>query len=464
MQTAMLNFMTKYFNKLSLPGTCKALVLTLLSSVVFFSCVKVDDSLGTDFIPNDQQMAIQRDSTFQIKTYNVTATDSVMSSGMTVNFLGSYLDPMTGSVNASLVYQMAAPYFKNDSLFGEAAVIDSLFIRFGLPHAIGKKDVAQTFEIYELTELVHWDSTYYSDFDASKIIKKTPRFTLSSTPNQDYMTVQVQDQQFIKELLDTTGYSTDSIFKKRFKGFYIKPVQAHKDAAVYSVNMTDSYMVAYYHNKSMKKDSVAAVNYPFSPNIPSSYYYTLNQCINVIDHDFSKADPSLRLNDKTQPVAKTYIQGYAGVQTYLEFTEESVNALKEKVRQAGYKDIAINKAKLEIFYPARTPELLDEAYTRLGMFFDYKTMEAIPDFSYGLEMNGYYISYGGYINRSRYLYEMDITYYVQRLFREDYDKRGIVLAPSVGNVNETYKLDKMELNGYGSESPLRLVLTYTMIR
>ena len=468
MRTVMPNFMTEYFNRnhtggrarrrsISAGAVLAALFFPLLAAV---SCIKADDSLGVGLIPEDERLSLRRDSSFRIETYNVTV-DSIIASGMQTNYVGSRVDPVTGAVRGGLVFQMSAASFGNDSLFGTTPTIDSLFIRFGISDTYGKTSVEQTFDVYVLTERVYWDSVYYTDFDPTPIVGETPLFSFQHSGDADYVVKRIENADFISRLADTTGYTVDSLFKKRFKGFYLK-AQGDADAALYAVDMTDSYFIAHYHNKDAKPDTTYAM-YRIMPNLPSSYYYTYNQCINVLDYDFAGVDPELHLDDPEHPAVTAYVQGYGGIQTRLHFTKESVDALKAKATAAGYSEIAVNKAVLQFPFPTRDPEAMDDMYGRLGMYLDFKTFDPIPDYSYYMENNGYYISYGGYINRSRYMYEMDITYYVQRLLREDYEKRDVMLAPSASEA-ELHKFDESVLSGSESAEPPLLIITYTMIK
>lgn len=455
----MQNFMGRYFKAGA--TVCGTLLFFLLLS----SCVKIDDSVGKDFIPHNQYMKIAIDSSFYIKTYNVTV-DSVFSSGQVNNYFGSYLDAVTGSINAGLLFQMSPPYLHKDSMgYGKNAVIDSAFFHFSVNNILGKKDVDQTFEIFELKERILYYKSYYSNFDPDPIREDVPLLTFTHSGEDDVIKAEVNDAAFFAKLLDTTGFWRDTVMHQRFKGFYIRPKDAHKDAAIYRINNTTSFLQIYYHNETTKPDTSFQTAAYFEPPYDSQgYFLSYNQIINVVDHDYTHADPGLRLDDEMAPAAKTYIQGYAGIHTCLEFTDESIAALKKKVKDAGYLDVAVNKARLQVFFPARTYEDLEKTYGRLGMYINYDELEGIPDHTYYAEVNGY-SSYGGYINRSRYLYEMDITRYVQRLFQEDYDKKRVHLAPCVfGSTDYTYQINPMALYGYGSVEPLRLILTYTMIR
>lgn len=55
--------------------------------------------------------------------------------------------------------------------------------------------------------------------------------------------------------------------------------------------------------------------------------------------------------------------------------------------------------------------------SRLGLYTNFKTLTPISDYAYSYEQNyNTTLSYGGYINRSRGCYVMDITGYMQQLW------------------------------------------------
>ncbi len=474
MRTNMPDFMTRYalnrvteMKKMEKNIARWGAVVTAVGAIFMggVSCKAVDDTFGTEFIPENQVVSIAMDSTFQIKTYNIT-TDSVISSHQSSGYVGTAVDPVCGLTNASLLFQYAPmdTFAQSDSLYGIRPTIDSVFLSLSLKSGFqGDIDVAQTFDLYELSEEIYIDSIYYSNFNPAPIVKSTPLATVEfegGATSSGYLTTRITDPDYIARLIDTTGYNNPKAFHKRFKGFYLKPRVSNLAAATLHVDLDNSYMQINFHNENPTPDTT--YTYFFFTTNSSTYQ---NQSISVINYDYTNASPALRLNDKSVPVETTYVQGFGGITTLLEFTKESVEQIRKRVLTAGFTDIVINKAKLQVNIADQTAAGMDRDYTRLGMytsFTDYYNYTPILDYSPSMENQGYSTNYDGNLNRSRYLFEMDITYYAQRLFRQDYDQQEIVLATS--NEYFYYLLNPMALHGYGSEAPLRLVLTYTMVR
>lgn len=451
-------------------------ILPLLA--VLGACQAVDPSLGSEYIPKDHIMQIRRDSSFAVKTYNVT-TDSIVSSMEAMNLLGGFRNPATGvSVDAGIVFQMEVAYnFKQgqDSLYGTRPVIDSARIRFTVHDATGNTEVGQIFDLYELNERIRLDSAYYYDFDPTPYMLPQPLASVTHT-GRGNIEFNLEDEVFLARLLDTTGYYHDTIFKQRFKSFYVKPRTPHNDAAVYRINLaTRSNLTVYYHNAEYP-NSELSTTYNFSPYISEIGTYTpRNQTINIVDRDYSGVLPEIHLDDPASPASSVFVESFEGIVTKLEFSKESLEGLRNKVQAAGFRDIVVNKAVLQLFYPARNPDERNHMPDRLGMYTDFTRRVGIQDYNWYSEYQsqlGLYpllLAYDGKIKPSRYLYQMDITQYIQQLVKSDDPTVEVYLAPSyetlatIGQDNWSNPYTA-EISGTGSENPPLLVITYTMIR
>lgn len=132
-------------------------------------------------------------------------------------------------------------------------------------------------------------------------------------------------------------------------------------------------------------------------------------------------------------------------------------------------------------------EEMDKSQTRLGLYTNYKTLSAIPDYAYAYEQNySTTLAYGGYINRSRGCYVMDITGYAQSLWnsyqsakaelgadapwdelKEKIKNRTIYLGPEAYSVyTTTYSvLQGMTPDGVTEEDvPIKIDVTYNLIK
>ncbi len=458
----------------------KTLLGALAASAALFSCVDIDPTVGSDYLPRDHQMRIRRDSSFVVRTYNVT-TDSVISSMEPFNLVGSYRNPATRvQIDAGLVFQMQRPgrLPQNDSLLGTAPVIDSALMRFTVRDAQGATDLPQTFDLYEMDLRIRLDSNYYHNFDPTPYLSDRPIASTTHSGQGD-LEFTIDDGDFLRRLADTTGYLVDTLFKQRFKSFYIVPRASGIDASLYRIDLTGqdgevtplSRLEAWYHNAEYPDTLLRAV-YNLAPyqgeDTPP------NQTINVVRRDYTNAVATLHLNDPDTPVAQPLVESFGGIYTRLEFTRTSVEALKEKARQEGFRDIAVNKADLYIHYPADA--LREQMPERLGIYTDFIGRKGIVDYDWYIEYESLFsgrpqeLIYDGMIRPARTLYRMDITEFVQQLIKDDGESGSVFLAPSYetpliypnrDNWSNPYTAP---LAGYGSETPPLLVITYTMLR
>lgn len=329
---------------------------------------------------------------------------------------------------------------------------------------------------------------------------------------------------------DWDGYAkdVDSLYKsekkwlEHFHGIYIKPVlesvDATKRGSLYSFDLAASGLQIQGRNRNpldptLIKDTIGA-NYYFYDQTLDGYTDdygniiegpddVMNISVNSIKHDYTgslldgikfaaydQAGNKLP-NSARDEVAECYVEGFAGVATEIYLTDEFLAELKN----AAYIDpetkgraVGINQCRLYVYLKDAdynweeniknahllTP-LMDNCITRLGSYIGYSKLNCIADYdpeyevSYSTQLN-----YGGYLNRSRGCYEMDITGFMQRLYNyvnsleklSDYDEsvtpRAIYLGPEAIS---PYTFLHTELQGsLSGKAPIHLELTYTIVK
>ena len=247
---------------------------TFLSGIFLFSaCNKADSTLGLNALdPTDLLNANQVD-TFTLETYTIVE-DSVITDNPAFSLLGSYNDPQFGSFDASFYTQLRLSGINPN--FGDISTITVDSIVLGLEYAgyYGKFN-QQSLEVYEITESLHIDSTYYAF--SSKTINNvnlvepgyeqfTPKPTGGTVIGSDTVDTQLRirlrntlAQQLINEAASTgTNFASNENFLNYFKGLKIKvnnPPQASGTGGVFYFNINDplSKMTIYYTQNSNKK-------------------------------------------------------------------------------------------------------------------------------------------------------------------------------------------------------------------
>ncbi len=467
-------------------------------------CTKVDDSLGANLIPQDQQMKIQIDTLSNIVTY-LGYTDSIPSNQLGTILLGNYSAEGFGVTTCGAVaqYMPGLPFNDGANNFGYNPVADSAKIVLYVSSILGDGTVEQTFNVYGIRKEaeIPYDSVYYPNFDVAQVADmSTPLFTFKlKTAVTGSVTEALIPTEAGKTLMqelaeaDSVYYSTsDTLFHNDYNGFYIAPApDSPKDAAIYRVTLYESdyttvnasYFRLYAHNYKENTE-------PYPQNVDTTVYadfgfddytgYTEaepNTSINVIRHDYSgTAIPTDRFNDTTQTVSVGYVQGLCGVYTGVRFTDEfmaQLAALNEFDR-TKYRSVMINQARL--FLPLQDPDnvdALDLAPTRLGMYQNYRGSLPIPisDYQYTYE-SSYTVPYGGYLNRSHSYYEMDITSQVSQLVTSIQEgnlnatQRLVWVAPIWNSDYSTplFSTGEVAIDGSNSDNPIRVQVTYTLIK
>ena len=123
----------------------------------------------------------------------------------------------------------------------------------------------------------------------------------------------------------------------------------------------------------------------------------------------------------------------------------------------------------------------------MGMYVDYDNFVAIADYNYTAE-SSVTLSYDGYLNRSLGCYKMDISNYIQALMlvaSSNVDEQGKVdLSKFVVGATEEesgdyvnmrriyiapeatalYDMKRQALYGMGGDAPIKLEITYTIVK
>ncbi len=289
----------------------------------------------------------------------------------------------------------------------------------------------------------------------------------------------------------------DRKFRKIFNGFYVAPsedlAEAPEDAAIYDIELTYvdangvaadvSSLTVFAHNHLDPREDTEGV--PHTHDGPGwdageglftneilTVVYTMNDLdassrfpnTSIICFDRDPAgsivetlpfinpdpDPESFEPDPAQRVDPVYVQGLTGVGGYLDFGERFIQQLEALKTENGKEyGMMINKAVLYVWFEDETDiEVLDNAPGRLGMYYfktgkntssgdekDGNLPRPIPDYSYSTELSvGGVLPYGGFLNRAKGYYEMDISTYVRQLASDPGKARTqVYIAPDVHN-------------------------------
>lgn len=506
----------------------------LAAGVAFLSsCTASDDTLGADFLPEDQQMTAgtlrlaKAARYFETRLYQ---TDSIKASNLGTGYFGTARNDTTGSVTAGFLTQYVNYYRIDSGYFGYRPIFDSALLQLSVSSYGRDTLTPQQFAVYEITNndyLTEGDSLFYLNFDPTPYVSAEPLFTFTfpvegSDGPRAMSSVRMmpteRGREFVKRLMISDGthlvqpdvpysiYENDAEFVRVFKGLYIKPTNPaaieNGKGSVYGTTLSASGFSIYGRNRvesdpTLIKDTVGAIYYFYHSEFTAG-----NQSVNVVRHDYtgSQVNPAdAAENNPDRPLTTSIVvSGMGGVISELTFTEEffkAVEAVIEQVnaeRNENYTTLAMNRALLTIYFtgsdydwekvdPGTVTPLMSAALSRLGAYTDYKTLKGVPDYDYYSEKNyNYTLSYGGYINRSQACYVLDISGYMQGLWNR-YRKaksaagngtvdlsaiadRSIYLGPDAYDLFTTSFAKVQGMAGDGNTAPVKIDLTYTLIK
>lgn len=236
----------------------------LIAILVGYSCKKKNNPIGEGVLPPGSSLESGGIDTFSLRTYS-TVVDTVISMNPRYNLVGQFDDVEVGYVNASFYTQLSLSGFSPD--FGDFSKIkvDSLVLAFRYGGYYGDP-IEELFEVYEIAEDLHEDSTYYS---FSTVPTKTQN--LVPTANNEGLlkpdplkpsvvgndTIEPQlripmDTLFGRQLMQLAAESpSNEVFLEGFKGLHVKvnkPRPSRGRGAVYYLESTapSSKMTVYY--------------------------------------------------------------------------------------------------------------------------------------------------------------------------------------------------------------------------
>ncbi len=402
-----------------------------------------DNKIGLEITPPGERFAYHTDNSSVIKVSSLRQ-DSLTSEKRERSLLGSMNDPVFGNTNAGILAQLRLS--TNDVDFGEEVQLDSAVILLKYEGGYGDTTDMQHIRVYELTEDLYYDSTYYSNIDLSSYYSDNELIAdmqFSPTPSADSLLIRVDDRIGDKILFADESHLLDNTsFLEYFKGIYIEPVATMEEGSITYFDLSGGYsrMTVYYHNAS--EDSL-------------KYEVVINSnCtwINTFDHEYQGSQAESLINDSTANFENIYMQSMAGLRAHarIEFSDTLL--------QLSDIGVAVNKAELII--PVATEYIMDnkpvpgniQVYNAL----EDGTNEFINDVFLGEDY------YGGYYREDTGEYIFNIARYVQNLLDplSDFRLKNTGLFIVVSDARTAANQVVLKNNPLGEQ--FRLNITYTV--
>lgn len=396
----------KIFNRFRPAGVLRTLASLLLAAAVPAACTTVDDSVGANLVPDNQQMLAgyttlprkgERGARY-VET-RLFRSDSIISSNIGYGYMGSELNDTLGVRTAGFLTQFLDDMSEfYPGIFGYEPFVDSAQLRLSIVQYGADTLTPQEYCIYEivsndyLTE-ENTDTTFYLNFDPMKPLDGKPvvsdeplfRFTFPdgkrTGPSSTGIRLKITDrgESFLRRLMLQEGpYKDDySIYTSRdslkqwleeFKGLYIRPENDQTQSGkgtIYATDLTSTALTVYGRNRveadpSLIQDTLQ-LRYVFYHTGSDVYG---NVSINTLARDYGKGtqiDPTRVAEPDTERIAETatdgrvIVEGMGGVVTGITFAQpffDELEALIEKADENGqnYSTLAFSQVRMSIYF------------------------------------------------------------------------------------------------------------------
>lgn len=407
---------------------------------VSVSCKKTPAKFGTDGLSPEDLLASGGVDTFSLNTFTVTE-DSIPTDNQLHALCGSMHDPKMGIVNAAFNTQFEFPgQITHDP--GSVPIIDSVVFSLQYVDYYGKLD-AQTFQVFQLTDLLDVEETYYKFTTTShQLTDLVLPSSATQVPNlEDSVVIAPGDivgpqlrlhldnawgQNMVNEAINGTAFENTTDFQNFFNGFKVQVQETNPAAGsggiiYFDLNSNKSGVTFYYK---IQGDAT-----PYSFNIVVG-----SDCAdyNEVDVDNTGYHVADVISNPSSGQSQFYAQAFES-RAVVEFP--SINSLP--------KNCIIHQALL----------VLPVAYQTSNPYYPSTGLNVL------IETDNYAAvgttSYQGASKR----YVIDIKNYVQSIVNGESENKGIFLNPYYFGASA----ERIIFNGAGSsyKSKPKLIIKYT---
>ena len=446
----------------------RIVVVGLLSiTVIISSCTDKAKIIGNELDNSSDVFEIGLTDTITIEAYSVLA-DTMRTDELSINLIGSINDPIFGELTSSVATQLITSIDTPD--FGPNPVVDSVIFTLMYNGYYGDTTDFQTFNIYELDEILDFPEKYYSN----DIITHKPTLLATKTfqprPGVGYITSSFVKDSLVydtvparlrfdlnllgSEFADKIIYAPEedilssSNFVEYMKGFYITAEKAESGGSIsyFDLGSTTSILQIHYSNDTIDDQVYSLLMNEFTERFTS---------INHNNYEDASTEFIEQVIDGNSDLGKNqlYLQSLSGVETIIKFPH--IKNLSSEGQ------ILVNRADLII----KTDILKQEGFAAPVVLNLFKItedgeLELLID---QVESEG---DFGGIYYEDEKEYRFKISKYIQNLISDNsYIDYGLKLSISGGNS----KADRVIFYGTDPDNPalfgdrMRLKLVYSVV-
>jgi len=399
------------------------IVLLIVSFIT--ACNKKADQVGLGLQPASAELSVVFDNNSGLISYSVRE-DSVRTDANAIKtgMLGSMVDPVFGKTTAEIYSQFRLS--ENGHSFGTEAILDSMVLSLTYSSFYGDTLTPQTVKVYEISEDMDPDTTYYSNNSiadygteiAALTFTPGPADTLyiDSIPLKPQLRIPLSSE-FGQKILDADDavYDDNEAWLDFMKGLHIATDPVGADGGMLLFDMFDSQTVLTIYYRS--GDPQDTLSFTFLSN---------NNCarFTAFDHnEYMEASQPLRAqiidDDTTGGEELFFLQGMGGVKAQLR--------LPDIMEFFAEDTVAINEAKLVFNVYDDGSGLVGPPQLGLAMIDEDGDYVPIADAS---EVLSYY---GGYLNENEDKYFFRISRHVQQVLTGDVPNYPLALLVQGGS-------------------------------
>jgi hypothetical protein len=288
------------------------LFLALISFVVMtisFSCEEDVNSLGSELMPDSDAIEVFYDSSLTFNSF-IVQNDAIRTSNLTSYTIGIIDDPYFGKFKGEMVSQFL--FEENDTNIMTYS-IDSLVLLITVDSVYGNPSENIQFNLYELSNSINEDSSYYSNSETSDLYSESDKLNETFEYRGDTLLAFHLTSEFAERLKsDTSLYVDDSTFKANFKGFSVVPTLTKSTGGTVKLNLSseDSKLVLYYAKDTT--DSLSLIYSISRTNVNKFAKY---------EYDYSGSEVNNYLtNPENESDNLMFLQGIVGLDSRITFT------------------------------------------------------------------------------------------------------------------------------------------------
>jgi hypothetical protein len=335
----------------------------LMIAAFLFSCKKDISEIGVNVVGDDPLEVIYVD-TFSIVAHS-ELVDSMRTDELSSHLLGAYIDPVFGTLNASIYSQFRLEAGNEDFDFPDGSICDSvvLYLAYADNEVYGDTNYQHQISIYEVGDQIYRDSSYYHfqnlrtknevlaelnfvpSFDSIDYNDIVGDDTIESGRKIAPISVHL-NQNFGERLIEygPEVYESNETFLAELAGLYITTLDQNlpsSEGSLVNIDfLSDDTKITLYYTYTLENDDGNDTTYheefDLICNSNTARFGNYNH------YDYYNASPEFRSQvidgDTTLGEEMVYLQGLAGVRTIISFPHIR--------KMDNYYNYAVNEAKL----------------------------------------------------------------------------------------------------------------------